>query len=67
MPGNKLAFRAVRVHVVVAGVLVSSSCLAFDGVSGASASRMWGTSSPMDEGSALTSAASHQLYGAAAG
>lgn len=37
MPGNKLAFRAVRFHVVVAGVLVSSSCLAFDGVSGASA------------------------------
>ena len=67
MPGNQLVFRAVWVHAVVLGVIVSTSCLAFDGVSGASASRMWGTSSPMDEGSALTSAASHQLYGAAAG
>jgi hypothetical protein len=67
MPGNQWALGAVRVHVVVLGVLVSTSCLAFDGVSVASASRMWGTSSPVDEGSALSSAASHQIYGAAAG
>jgi hypothetical protein len=67
MPGNQWALGAVRVHVVVLGVLVSTSCLAFDGVSGSSASRMWGTAGPIDESSALSSAASHQLYGAAAG
>jgi hypothetical protein len=67
MPGNQLVSRVVRFHAVVLGVLVSTSCLGFDGVSAASASRMWGTSSPIDEGSALSSAASDQLYGAAAG